>query len=607
MLSQSRHICRSYRILSSSVINLSYRLQSTSVKTNIAPSKLTQSYYHHASEIPLLYHTIGQHLDNLANEYPDHRCYSFKGEKNKSYTYKSFLDEVDSLAAGLIDLGFEKNDRLGVWLPNTSENCALTYAASKLGVIKVNINPAYMGRELIYSLNKVGCKGLVMRPNVKIIDCIKIINHIIPELSQTKGEINSKTLPTLKHIILTPGDNGNTVNTPSGMHSYTELIRKGANSKQDERRTRQSQLDGDTPLAIFYTSGTTGQPKAATLTNFNMLNNNFHLCYIYPQYMSRVCCPIPTFHIFGEIAGTLNINVPKYFTVFPSILPDTVETMRAIQEEKCTALIGAPIIFRDLLANPKRKEFDMRSLLFGILGAAPVNPVLVEQLEREIPIKIISQGYGQTENSASMAMSVFAEDDKQRRYISVGKALPRLEMKIADPKGQILPIGQEGEICSRGFNVMRGYFGDEEKTRETITPCGWLRTGDIGVMDELGYVYYRSRQKEMVIVGGINVYPVEVENFLLEHPSIGEAQVFGVPDKRYGEVLCAWIKPKAGTKLDDVEEVRKFLSSRVAFFKVPKYIKIIESFAPFTTPTGKVQKFKLTETMAKELPVSSSS
>ncbi|CAF0828289.1 unnamed protein product [Rotaria sp. Silwood1] len=605
MLSKSTRLWTSYRSVYPSIINLSSRRSLNTTKVPIPSRKLTKSYYYHASEVPLLYHTVGQHLDGLAFEHPDHQCYVFKGEGNKRYTYKSFLDEVDSLAASLIELGYEKNDRIGVWLPNTSENCVLTYAASKVGVIKVNINPAYMDRELAYCLNKVGCKGLVMRPNVKIIDCIKMINKLIPELNQTKGEINSKALPTLKHIILTTGDNGNLVRVPQSMHSYTDLIRKGANTRQDERRIRQSQLDGDTPLAIFYTSGTTGEPKAATLTNYNMLNNNFQLCYTYPELMSRVCCPIPTFHIFGEIAGTLNINAPKYFTAFPSILPDTVDTMRTVHEEKCTALVGAPIIFRDILSHPKRKEFNMSSLVFAILGAAPVNPALIEQLEREIPIKIISQGYGQTENSASMAMSVFAQDDKQRRYSSVGKALPRIEMKIADSQGHILPIGQEGEICARGFNIMKGYYGDDEKTRETITASGWLRTGDVGIMDEQGFVYYRSRQKEMVIVGGINVYPVEVENFLLEHPNIAEAQVFGMPDKRYGEVLCAWIKLKPGTKIDDVEEVRTFLSSKVAFFKVPKYVKIVESFLPFTTPTGKIQKFKLTEAMLKQMSSSS--
>lgn len=335
--------------------------------------------------------------------------------------------------------------------------------------------------------------------------------------------------------------------------------------------------------------------------------------------MRHVCCPIPTFHIFGEIAGTLNINAPKYSTSYPAILPDTLETMRTIQEDKCTALLGAPIIYRDILAHPRRKEFDMSSLLFGIIGAAPVNAQLMQKIEREIPIKVLSQGYGQTENSASMTMSVFANEDKDRRYLSVGKALPRIEMKIADSNGKILPIGEEGEICARGFNIMKGklsrtyspngflhylssgYYDDDKRTRETITPHGWLRTGDVGYMDEQGFIYYRTRQKEMVIVGGINVYPVEVENFLLEHPLIGEAQVFGVPDKRYGEVLCAWVKPKPGAKINDTEEVRTFLASKVAFFKVPKHVKIVENFAAFTTPTGKVQKFKLSDVMSKEL------
>ncbi|CAF3349434.1 unnamed protein product [Rotaria socialis] len=605
MLSQSSRIWTSYRSLCPAIIRIS-SCRSVSIKVVIPSPKLTQSYYHHASEIPLLHHTVGQHLDGLAALYPNHECYAFKAEGDKRYTYKSFLDEVDSLAASLLELGFEKNDRLGVWLPNTSENCVLSYATSKVGVIKVNINPAYMGRELEYCLNKVGCKGLVMRPNVKIIDCIKIINKLVPEINETKGEIHSKAVPTLKHIILTKGDQNKTFNTPKGMHSYSDLIRKGANSKHDALRSCQSKLNGDTPLAIFYTSGTTGQPKAATLTNHNILNNAFHVYYFYPELMSRVCCPIPTFHIFGEIAGTMNINAPKYFTTFPSILPDTVETMRTVNTEKCTALVGAPIIFRDILSHPKKKEFDMSSLLFAIIGAAPVNPVLVEQLEREIPIKTIAQGYGQTENAAVLAMSVYAEDDKKRRYTSIGKAVPRMEMKIADSNGDIVPIGKEGEVCARGFNIMTGYYGDDEKTRETVTASGWLKTGDLGVMDEEGYVYYRSRQKEMVIVGGINVYPVEVENVLLEHPTIAEAQVFGVPDQRYGEVLCAYIKAKPGTKVDDTEEVREFLSSRGAFFKVPKHIKIIESFLPFTTPTGKIQKFKLVEAMVKELSAPSS-
>lgn len=335
--------------------------------------------------------------------------------------------------------------------------------------------------------------------------------------------------------------------------------------------------------------------------------------------MKRACCPVPAFHIFGEVGGTLNINAPGYFTVFPAMLPDTLESMRAVQEEKCTAIMGPPIIFLDLLYHPRRKEFDMTSLLYGIIGAAPVNPKLMEQIEREVPIKALGQAFGQTENTGALTQSITAGDNKQLRYTSVGKAMPRVELKIVDKTGHILPIGEEGEVWGRGFTIMKGavidifleiqtrtyvylgYYGDEAKTRETITPSGWLKTGDIGVMDKNGYIFYRTRQKELIIVGGINVYPVEIENFLLEHPKILEAQVFSAPDPRYGEVVCAWIKPKANTKIDDTEEIRRFLSEKIAFFKVPKHVKMIESFAPYMTPTGKVQKFKLTEVMAKEL------
>ncbi|CAF0972162.1 unnamed protein product [Adineta steineri] len=605
MLTRLSQVYLVNRSLYSSIFTLSSRLSSSYTKLPFPSSKLTQSYYYHASDAPLLYHTIGDHLDQLANTYPNHECYAFKSEGNKRYTYKSFLDEVDSLAASLLELGFEKGDRIGVWLPNTSQTCAMSYVASKLGLIKVNINPAYTDRELSYCINKVGCKGLVMRPNVKTIDCIAILNRLVPELSEKKHELNAKLLPTLKHVILTPGDNEQHGKIPSyipsGIHLYNDLVRKGAGKRQEERRKRQSEMNGDTPVAIFYTSGTTGQPKAATLTNFNLLNTSVPMYYTHPEYMSRVCCPVPTFHLFGEGGGTLNINAPGYFVAFPAILPDTLETMRTIQEEKCTALIGPPIIWRDLLNHPRRKEFDLSSLLFGMIGAAPVSPVLLEALEREIPVKEMSQVYGQTENTGLMVMSIFAGDNKKLRFASVGKAMPHVEMKIADKNNDILPIGEEGEICARGFNLMKGYYEDEEKTRNTITSSGWLKTGDIGYMDEDGYVYYRTRQKELIIVGGLNVYPVEVENCLLEHPCISDAQVFGIPDERYGEVVCAWIKAKPNTKIDNVEEIKKFLESKLAFFKVPKHVKVVESFLPFMTQTGKVQKFKLTETMVKEI------
>lgn len=338
------------------------------------------------------------------------------------------------------------------------------------------------------------------------------------------------------------------------------------------------------------------------------------LRFTHPHIFERLCCPVPMFHIFGGLGGVLNINSAGYSTVFPAILPDPLETMRSIQEEKATVLLGAPIIYRDILLHPRRKEFDLSSLRVGIIGATAVNPSFMEQLEREIPIGMMSQAFGQTENTGLLTLSIFAGDDKMRRYLSVGKAMPHLEVKIVDKNNRVVPIGEEGEIYARGFNIMKGlcvstnnafdsnayfsgYYNDEKRTRETVLSTGWLRTGDIGTMDEDGFLYYRSRQKEMIIVGGINVYPVEIENVLLEHEDILEAQVFGIPDERYGEVACAWIRAKPGKTIDDLDTIRKFLSSRLAFFKVPKYYKLIDSLLPFTTPTGKVQKFKLAETM----------
>ncbi|CAF0891555.1 unnamed protein product [Didymodactylos carnosus] len=557
-------------------------------------TKLQESYYHHASSLPFIYKTVGQHLDSLASASPRHECYIFSGE-DKRYTYKSFKDEVDSVATSLLQLGFEKHDRLGVWLPNTSENVAMTYICSKLGIIKVNINPAYLERELQYCLNKVGCKGLIMQPKVKTIDCLNILHKITPELQHSKpGDLKSQAVPTLKHVILTGSK------SVASMHSYNELLNNGGNGRQKTLFEYQDLMDSDTPLAIFYTSGTTGTPKAATLTNFNIINNGHALQAIDPDFMKKVCCPIPLFHIFGEVCGTFNASIDGNTVVFPALLPDTVATMKSINEEKCTAIIGAPIIFRDLLSHSDRKKYNLSSLEFAIIGAAPSAPALLEQLEQEIPIKNVCQGYGMTENAAAMTLSAFAGSDKIKRFGSVGKAMPRLEVKLVNENGETVAVGHEGEVWVRGYNVMKGYYGDLDKTREILTESNWLKTGDVAVMDEEGYLYFRSRQKEMVIIGGINVYPTEIENVITEHPKIAEAQVFGVTDKRYGEELCAWIKLKPNEHID-IKDIEGFLSNRVAFFKIPKHIKIVNSFADYTTPTGKVQKFKLSHTVAKEL------
>jgi fatty-acyl-CoA synthase len=426
---------------------------------------------------------------------------------------------------------------------------------------------------------------------------LSILRQLVPELEQhsTSKELSSKVLPTLKHAILT-GKQSST----SGLHSYNELIKRGAKSSHHKLNERQASVNPDLPASIFYTSGTTGQPKAATLTNFGMINLLHAQWELFGPFFSRLCVPIPMFHIFAEMLGVLSIAVAKCKIIFPAILPDTVATIQAIHEEKCTALIGAPIIYRDILMHPDRKKYDLSSLLFSIIAASPVHPDFLRRLEKEIPIERIAQGYGMTENTASLTSGMWAGDkDPARRHGSVGRGMQGLEIKVADQEGNPVPIGQQGEIWARGYPIMTGYFNDPEKTKETITPSGWLKTGDEGKMDEDGYLYFVGRKKEMIIRGGVNIYPIEIENTINEHPSVAEAQVFSIPDQRYGEEVCAWIKLKPDVSQCQPEDIRKFLKDKLAFFKIPKHIKFVDKF--IMTPTGKVQKFKLSEAMINDL------
>ena len=462
----------------------------------------------------------------------------------------------------------------------------------------MNINPAYVERELEYCINKVGCKGILLSPSVKSIDSLAIFRRLVPELgerSSSASELSSKAVPTLKFVILT-----GTPTTVPGTHSYMDLLKRGAQMSHHKLTERQASVDPDSPVAIFYTSGTTGQPKAATLTNFGVLNLVRAQWELLGPFYSRVCVPIPMFHIFAEISGVLNVAVAKCQVTFPAVLPDTVATMRAIHEEKCTALIGAPVIFRDILMHPDRKKYDLSSLAYGGSGATALQVDFLRQIEKEFPITRMVQGYGLTENASLLTSGMWAGDnDPQRRLGSLGLCMQGLEVKVVDRHGQIVPIGHQGEIWARGYSIMRGYYGDLEKTAETLTPSGWLRTGDEAKMDEDGYLYFVGRQKEIIIRGGVNIYPIEVENTIIEHSSVAQAQVFSIPDQRYGEEVCAWIILKPNVFQCQAEDIQRFLKDKLAFFKIPKHIRIVDKF--ITTPTGKVQKFKMSEIMDNEL------
>lgn len=436
-----------------------------------------------------------------------------------------------------------------------------------------------------------------MPPSVKVIESFSIFRKLVPELDQhsPSKELSAKHLPNLKHVILTGNQSSAT-----GVHFYKNLVQQGAQMPHKKLNERQASVNPDSPVAIFYTSGTTGQPKAATLTNFGIINLVRAQWEHLGKYFTRLCVPIPMFHIFAEVVGLLNIAVSKCQIIVPAILPDTVSTMKAISEEKCTALIGAPIIFRDMLNHPDKKKYDLSSLEFGALGASPMHPDFLRQLEKEIPVTRLSQGYGMTENAALLTSGLWAgDDDPQRRLGSLGRCMQGIEIKVADSEGNAVPIGERGEIWARGYPIMSGYYGDPEKTRETLTADRWLRTGDEATMDADGFLYFIGRRKEMIIRGGINIYPIEIENTIIEHPSVAEAQVFSIPDERYGEEVCAWIRLKANAPTCTAEELTKFLSDKLAFFKIPKHIRIVNQF--IMTPTGKVQKFKLSEAMVNEL------
>ena len=462
----------------------------------------------------------------------------------------------------------------------------------------MNINPAYVGRELAYCINKVGCKGLLLSRAVKHIDSLSIFHRLAPELDQNPsiGSLSLKALPTLKHVILT---DPSSTSIP-GIHSYANLLQRGAQLSHQRLHERQTSVDPDALLAIFFTSGTTGQPKAATLTNFNMINMAQNVQEHLGEYFTRLCVPIPMFHIFSEAVGVLLPARSTCQVIFPAILPDPVASMRAIEEEKCTAMIGAPIIFSDILNHPERKNYDLSSLVYCGLGASPMHIDFLRRIQNEFPVKRVAQVYGMTENTAILTSSMWTGDENEvRRLSSVGLCMPRLEMKIADQEGNPVPIGKQGEVCARGFPIMSGYYNDPVKTNETITSAGWLRTGDEGTMDEDGYIFYVGRQKEMIIRGGVNIYPMEIENVINEHPQVAESQVFSIPDPRHGEEICAWIKLKRSDSTCQPDDIKRFLQDKIAFFKIPKHIRIVDRF--LMTPTGKVQKFKMSEVMVQEL------
>jgi fatty-acyl-CoA synthase len=544
---------------------------------------MSLSYSHGASSTELLGETIGANLRRAAVRHPEAEV-MVDAPTGRRWTYARFDADTDVLAAGLIAGGLMAGDRVGIWAPNCAEWVQLQYATAKAGIILVNINPAYRSHELSFALRQSGVRLLVSAESFKTSDYRAMVEEVRTDL------------PALEYVVY--------LGTPE----WEALFAAGqvhAPGGVDPLAEREASLSFDDPINIQYTSGTTGFPKGATLSHHNILNNAYFIgagCK-YTEH-DRVCIPVPFYHCFGMVLGNLACTTHGACIVIPAPGFDAAETLRTVQSERCTSLYGVPTMFIAELALPDFADYDLSTLRTGIMAGSPCPVEVMKRVVSEMHMTEVTICYGMTETSP-VSTQTTAHDDMERRVSTVGRVHPHVEVKVTDPEtGRVLPRGRPGELCTRGYSVMIGYWDEPAKTAEAIDAARWMHTGDLAVMDEAGYLNIVGRIKDMVIRGGENVYPREVEEFLYAHPAIEDVQVIGVPDVKYGEELCAWIKLRPGAELTD-DEVRQYCQGKIAHFKIPRYIRISAEF-PMTV-TGKVQKFKMRETSISELGLGAAS
>jgi len=538
------------------------------------------SYVHGASEIPLLGETIGRNLDRTAARVPD-RDALVSVHQGIRLTYAQFLAAVEEVARGLLALGVEPGERVGIWSPNNAEWVTLQYATAKVGAIMVNVNPAYRTSELAYALGQSGVSTLVLAARFRQADYLDMLDRVAGEL------------PALhRRVVLGP-------DTPAGAMGWDDLRQAGARVPVDRLREREALLQFDDPINIQYTSGTTGFPKGATLSHHNILNNGFFIgegC----RYTDadRICIPVPLYHCFGMVLGNLACTTHGAAMVYPAEAFEPEATLAAVQAERCTSLYGVPTMFIAELEHPRFADFALSSLRTGIMAGSPCPVEVMKKVQADMHMAEVTICYGMTETSP-VSFQSGTDDPVDKRVSTVGRVHPHVEVKVVDPDGgRVVPRGTPGELCTRGYVVMLGYWDNEEATGEAIDRAGWMHTGDLATIDEDGYANVVGRIKDMVIRGGENVYPREVEEFLYQHPAVGDVQVVGVPDERYGEELCAWVRLREGQTVTG-EELREWCRGRIATFKIPRYWRFVDEF-PMTV-TGKVQKFKMREVSIAEL------
>ena len=552
----------------------------------------TQSYVHGASDKQLIGQTIGRFFDEACARHAEREALVVRHQTVR-LTYAQLKSRVDALACGLMRLGLEPGERIGIWSQNNMEWALTQFASAKAGLVLVNINPAYRRSELEYALNKVGCRALVLSPAFKTSNYLEMIADLAPELGHCEpGLLRSHRLPSLEMVIRMGADKS------PGMLSFDDLLRAPSREELTALAVLSEKLQFDDPINIQFTSGTTGHPKGATLSHHNILNNGFFVgeaIKLVPG--DRLCIPVPLYHCFGMVMGNLGCLTHGATMVYPAEAFEPLAVLETVAQEKCTGLYGVPTMFIAALDHPRFADFDLSSLRTGIMAGSPCPIEVMKRVIGKMNMAEVTIAYGMTETSP-VSFQSGTDDPIDRRVSTVGRVQPHLEVKIVDNEGRIVPRGQSGELCTRGYSVMLGYWDDEAKTKEAIDAGGWMHTGDLAVIDDEGYCNIVGRIKDMVIRGGENIYPREIEEFLYAHPKVLDVQVVGIPDQRFGEELCAWIIPREGERLSE-DEVREYCKGQIAHYKIPRYIRFVDSF-PMTV-TGKIQKFLIRQRMKEEL------
>jgi fatty-acyl-CoA synthase len=547
-----------------------------------------------ASEPPLLEHTIGMALEVAAQRRPEATALVSR-HQNVRLSWAELKEAADGFAEGLLALGLRPGDRVGVWAPNCAEWTVAQFATARAGMIQVNINPAYRTTELEYTLDKVGVKALICAASFKTSDYVAMVESLVTEFVGASGEVGSDRLPSLSHVIKIGGDRR------PGWLEFEEVAALRVDASESELASIATGLKANDPINIQFTSGTTGSPKGATLSHRNVLNNAY-FCGLAMGLREgdRLCIPVPLYHCFGMVMSNLACLVHGATMVYPSAAFEPLAVLEAVETERCTALHGVPTMFIAELEHPEFNRFDLSSLRTGLMAGSPCPVEVMRKVMTHMHMRDVGIAYGMTETSP-VSFQTALDDSLERRVGTIGQVQPHLEVKIVNPDtGEAEPLGQPGELCTRGYSVMLGYWGDTEKTDEAVRE-GWMHTGDLAVIDDAGYCRIVGRIKDMIIRGGENVYPREIEEFIYTHPAVEDVQVIGVPDAKFGEEVLACVKLRAGVSAKE-DEIIAFCRGAIAHYKVPRYVRFVDEF-PMTV-SGKVQKYLLRETMISELGLS---